>query len=161
MLLSRNGYKRLRERKWQENGEDCVIRSFLTCTVHRIVNTVLKSRRTRWGRYVACITDMISPFKILFRRLWWESSGSGCDELSGYQTLWGRKCISWSSECLLSSQGLYSMELVAGLLQVEKCACNPWPEMQLIFSYLVIRCISYYALHYLNCHVYVESLLML
>jgi hypothetical protein len=27
----------LRERKWQEAGEDCIMRSFITCTLHKIL----------------------------------------------------------------------------------------------------------------------------
>jgi hypothetical protein len=27
----------LRERKWRKAGEDCIMRSFITCTIHQIL----------------------------------------------------------------------------------------------------------------------------
>jgi len=42
----------LRGRKGQETGEDCIMRSFMTCTLHHIVIRVIKSRRMRWTVHV-------------------------------------------------------------------------------------------------------------
>jgi hypothetical protein len=33
----------LRGRKWQEAGEDCIMRSFVTCTLHKVLFRVILS----------------------------------------------------------------------------------------------------------------------
>jgi hypothetical protein len=43
----------LRGRKWEEAGEDYIIRSFITCTLDQILLEVIKSRRMRWAGHVA------------------------------------------------------------------------------------------------------------
>jgi hypothetical protein len=65
MVLTRSGYKRLSKEMWEQDGEDCVIRSFITCTVHQIITSLMKSRRIRWARYVACIRVMRRLFSML------------------------------------------------------------------------------------------------
>jgi len=45
------------ERRWPETGEDCTMRSFVTCTFHKIL-LVIKSRRVRWSGSVACMGCM-------------------------------------------------------------------------------------------------------
>jgi hypothetical protein len=39
----------LRGRKWQEAGEDCAMRSFITCMVDENVVRVFVTRQIRWG----------------------------------------------------------------------------------------------------------------
>jgi hypothetical protein len=35
-------------RKWCESGEDCIMRRFVTCTLHHIIR-VIKLGRTKWA----------------------------------------------------------------------------------------------------------------
>jgi hypothetical protein len=42
-----------RSRKWRDAGNDCIIRSFMTCTIHQIFISVIKSRRIRWEVHAA------------------------------------------------------------------------------------------------------------
>jgi hypothetical protein len=57
----------LRGRKWQEAGEDCIMRSFITCTLHQNVIRVIRSRRLRWEGNVARIGDMRNAYKVIIR----------------------------------------------------------------------------------------------
>jgi hypothetical protein len=51
--------------KWREAGEDCIMRSFITCTLHRNIITVIKSRRMRWVGHVADMGEMRKAYNIL------------------------------------------------------------------------------------------------
>jgi hypothetical protein len=46
--------------KWQETVEDCMVRNFITCTLHQML---IKSGR--WAGHVACIGEMRNAYKIL------------------------------------------------------------------------------------------------
>jgi hypothetical protein len=50
-------------RKWREDGVGCIMRSFINCTLHKML--VIKSRRIQWARHVACMGKMRSVYKIL------------------------------------------------------------------------------------------------
>jgi hypothetical protein len=54
----------LRGRKWWEDGEDCIMRSFITCTRHQIFIRVIRSRRTRWVEHVARLGEIRNPYNI-------------------------------------------------------------------------------------------------
>jgi hypothetical protein len=54
----------MRRRKWQEAGEDCIMRSFITCTLHHVFFRVMKSRRMRLVGYVAWVGAMGNVRKI-------------------------------------------------------------------------------------------------
>jgi hypothetical protein len=53
----------LRGRKWQEAGGNCIMRSFITCTLHRIIIRVMKSTKMRLAAHVARMGEM--RYKIL------------------------------------------------------------------------------------------------
>jgi hypothetical protein len=56
----------LRGRKWQDVGEDCIMRSFITCTLHQIrVIRRIKTRRMRLAVHVACMGEMRTACKML------------------------------------------------------------------------------------------------
>jgi len=44
ILISRVLFNDLRGRKLQEAGEDCIMRSFIACTLHKILLGLSKSR---------------------------------------------------------------------------------------------------------------------
>jgi hypothetical protein len=58
-------YLDLSGRKWQEVGEGCIMRSFITCMLHQILLEVIKSRKMRWAGYVGCMGDMRNAYNIL------------------------------------------------------------------------------------------------
>jgi hypothetical protein len=39
--------------KWRETGEECTMRNFNACTLHKKVTRVVISRRMRWAMHVA------------------------------------------------------------------------------------------------------------
>jgi hypothetical protein len=43
----------IRGTKWREAGENCIMRSFITYTLHKILIRVIKSRRVRRVGHVA------------------------------------------------------------------------------------------------------------
>jgi hypothetical protein len=43
-------------------------RSFMTCTRYRVITTVIKSKRARWARHVACMGGMIIAYNFLVRK---------------------------------------------------------------------------------------------
>jgi hypothetical protein len=43
----------LKGNKWQEAGEDCIFRKFITLNASQIIIRVIKSRRMRWAGYAA------------------------------------------------------------------------------------------------------------
>jgi hypothetical protein len=53
--------------KWQEAGEDCTVRSFITCTTYASQNIVdvIKWRRIRWAGHVARMGEMRRVYNIL------------------------------------------------------------------------------------------------
>jgi hypothetical protein len=51
-----------RGRKWQEVGEDCIMKSFITSMLHGIL---FKSRRVRWMGHVGHVGEMINAYNIL------------------------------------------------------------------------------------------------
>jgi hypothetical protein len=57
----------LGERKWQEAGEDCIMRSFITCTLHQILR-VMKSMMIRWAGHVTRMREMRNPYRIFVRK---------------------------------------------------------------------------------------------
>jgi len=65
----------LRRRKWRENGEDCIIRSFINCQDDHIK----KHERGRAG-HVAHIGEMYTKF--------WSENPMGRDNLEGEETTW-------------------------------------------------------------------------
>jgi hypothetical protein len=52
----------LRGRKWQEAGEDCIMRSFITST-HQNVIRVIKSRKMGWAEHIARMGGMRKAYK--------------------------------------------------------------------------------------------------
>jgi hypothetical protein len=46
----------LRGWKWQEAREDCMMRSFITCTLPNI--RVIKSKSMRWAGNATCMGEM-------------------------------------------------------------------------------------------------------
>jgi hypothetical protein len=54
----------LRWKKWREAGDDCIMRSFRTCSFKRNIVKVIKSRMI-WVGHVACVEEMRSVYKIL------------------------------------------------------------------------------------------------
>jgi hypothetical protein len=54
----------LRGRKWQEAGENCIMRSFITWYASPNIR-VIKSSRMRWVGYVPCMGEMRNEYKIL------------------------------------------------------------------------------------------------
>jgi hypothetical protein len=42
------------------------MRSFITCKLHRIIISVIKTRRIRWARHIARMRQVRNVFKILF-----------------------------------------------------------------------------------------------
>jgi hypothetical protein len=48
----------LRGRKWQGADEDCIMRSFITYTLHPSIFRVIKSRRMRWVGHVERMGDL-------------------------------------------------------------------------------------------------------
>jgi len=55
-------YLDLRSRKWREAGEDCIMRSFVTCT-HQILCDKIKGMR--WAGHVARMGNMRNAYKML------------------------------------------------------------------------------------------------
>jgi hypothetical protein len=49
----------MRGRKWQEDGEDCIMRNFINCTLHRVI--ILG--RMKWVGHVAHMGDMRNVYK--------------------------------------------------------------------------------------------------
>jgi hypothetical protein len=52
----------LRGLVWEENGENCMMRSFMTCALH--VNGITRSR-TRWAGNVACTGENRHVYRVL------------------------------------------------------------------------------------------------
>jgi hypothetical protein len=48
-------------RKWGETGEDCIMRGFITCTLHQILLVII-SRRVRWAEHVARMGEMRNAY---------------------------------------------------------------------------------------------------
>jgi hypothetical protein len=55
----------IRRRKWQEAAEDCIMGSFITCTLNEILLTVIKSKRTRMAEHVARMEEIRNVYNIL------------------------------------------------------------------------------------------------
>jgi hypothetical protein len=55
----------LRWRKWGEAGEDCIMRSFITCTLHQNIVRVIKSRSMICAGHVARMGEVNNAYKIL------------------------------------------------------------------------------------------------
>jgi hypothetical protein len=47
--------------KWQEVGENCIMRSFITCRIIRM----MKSMRMRWAEHVARMVETRNAYRIL------------------------------------------------------------------------------------------------
>jgi hypothetical protein len=54
----------IRGRKWQEVGEECLMRSFVTWTLHQIYSGI-KSMRMRWAENLERMREMINAYKML------------------------------------------------------------------------------------------------
>jgi hypothetical protein len=52
----------VRGRKWREAREDCIMRSFITCTLQEIL---IGSKRMRWASHIARIRAMRNTYRIL------------------------------------------------------------------------------------------------
>jgi len=52
----------------QENGEDHITRSFMTCTPHQILFGVIKLRRMKWAGNVARMRDRRGAYRVLVGR---------------------------------------------------------------------------------------------
>jgi hypothetical protein len=50
-------------KKWQEAGEDCIMRSFIT--LQQTIIRVIKSRRMRRAGHGACMGEVRNAYKIL------------------------------------------------------------------------------------------------
>jgi hypothetical protein len=59
-------YMHLRGRKWRETGEDCIMRSFITCTLHQVL--------WGWQEQGVCdgwhTWDMRNAYKIFCQKTW-------------------------------------------------------------------------------------------
>jgi hypothetical protein len=55
-------------RKWREGGEDHIMRSFVTCTLHQNIIRAFKSRRMRWAGHVTCMRDMRNAYNVFVRK---------------------------------------------------------------------------------------------
>jgi hypothetical protein len=53
-----------RGRKWQKAGEDCKMRSFITCPSPNIIR-VIKPRKMRWAGHVTRMGDMRNAHYVL------------------------------------------------------------------------------------------------
>jgi hypothetical protein len=52
--------------KGQEVGENCMVRSFITCTLRQVrIIRMIKSRRMRWARHVVCMRGKRNAYRIL------------------------------------------------------------------------------------------------
>jgi hypothetical protein len=58
----------LRGKKWQEAGEDCIMRISITCTLHQRIIRMIKSRRMRWVGHIMCVEKISNSYKILGRK---------------------------------------------------------------------------------------------
>jgi len=59
--VSRGKHLDLKGRKWRVYREDCIMRSFITCTLHKMI----KSRRMRRTVYVGTTGEVRNAHKIL------------------------------------------------------------------------------------------------
>jgi hypothetical protein len=53
--------------KWQKAGEDCIMRSFITCTLPNVIR-VLKLKRMKWAGHVPLMETMRNAYNILVRK---------------------------------------------------------------------------------------------
>jgi hypothetical protein len=51
--------------KRQEVGENCIVRSFITCTLLQIIIRMIKSRRMRWAGNVARMGEKMNAYRIM------------------------------------------------------------------------------------------------
>jgi len=58
----------LRGRKWQEAGEDCIMRSLINLYASLNIIRVIKSRGMRWVAHVAYTGETRNAYKILVRK---------------------------------------------------------------------------------------------
>jgi hypothetical protein len=65
----RREYLDLRERKWQEAGEECIMRSFITCTLHQILLGWSDQGRWHATEHTAHIKEMRNAYKTLVGKL--------------------------------------------------------------------------------------------
>jgi hypothetical protein len=56
-------YLEVRGRKWQETGEDAILRGFITFTRHQTIIRLTKSRMMRWAVYIARMGEMSNAYK--------------------------------------------------------------------------------------------------
>jgi len=54
----------LRERKWQEAGEDFIMRSFITCTLHKVLSGD-QTKVDALSQHLACMVEMRNAYRIL------------------------------------------------------------------------------------------------
>jgi len=59
----------LRGNKWQEAGEDFIMRGFITCNTSPNFIRMIKSRRMRWPGRVARMGEMRTAYEILVGKL--------------------------------------------------------------------------------------------
>jgi hypothetical protein len=62
-LLRRTFGPKLEER--QEAGEDCIMRSFIICTIHQNIIRVIRARKMKWTRHAARMDEMRNAYNIL------------------------------------------------------------------------------------------------
>jgi len=53
----------LRERKWQEAREGCIMKSFINLYASTSIIRVINSRRLRWEGHVTCMVEMRNAYK--------------------------------------------------------------------------------------------------
>jgi hypothetical protein len=46
------------KREWWDAGEDCIMKSFITFTLHQNIIREIKSRRLRWTGHIARMAEM-------------------------------------------------------------------------------------------------------
>jgi hypothetical protein len=46
-------------------GEECIMRNFITFTLHQILLKVIKSRRMTWVGHIARMGEMVNAYKIV------------------------------------------------------------------------------------------------
>jgi hypothetical protein len=52
--------------EWEESGENCIMRSFITCTLcHIYIIRMIKSRRIRWAGNTANLGKKRNAYRIL------------------------------------------------------------------------------------------------
>jgi hypothetical protein len=52
------------KKQWWEDGEDCIVRSFINLHASPNIIRAMKSGRMKWARHVECMGEMRNAYKI-------------------------------------------------------------------------------------------------